>query len=51
MDILLDLYNALIVERVERNPVIAIPTLSINEVENLMVLLIHAMIVEKPDRM
>lgn len=50
-DILLDLYNALIVGRVERNPVIVIPTLSINEVENLVVRRIHAMIVEKLDRM
>jgi len=50
-DILLDLYNALIVGRVERNPVIAIPTLSINEVENLVDRRIHAMIVEKLDKM
>ncbi len=50
-DIFLDLYNALIVGRVERNPVIAIPTLSINEVENLVDRRIHAMIVEKLDKM
>lgn len=50
-DILLDLYNDLIVGRVERNPVIAIPTLSINEVENLVDSRIHAMIVEKLDKM
>jgi hypothetical protein len=50
-DILLDAYNDLIVGRVERNPVIAIPTLNINEVENLVDRRIHAMIAEKLDKM
>jgi chitodextrinase len=50
-DILLDAYNALIVGRVERNPAIAIPTLSITEVEILVDNRIHAMIVSKIERL
>jgi chitodextrinase len=50
-DTLLDAYNDLILGRVEKNPAIAIPAISINEVENLVDRRIHAMIVEKLDKM
>ncbi len=47
----MDAYNDLIVGRVEKNPVITIPSLSIDEVERLVDRRIHAMIVEKLDKM
>lgn len=50
-DVLLDAYNDLIVGRVERNPAIAVPSVSINEVENRVDRRIHALIVEKLDKM
>jgi len=50
-DVMLDAYNDLIVGRVEKNPAITIPTISINEVENLVDRRIHAMIVEKLEKL
>jgi len=50
-DVLLDACNELIVWRVERNPAIPIPTVSMNEVENIVDRRVHAMIVEKLDKM
>jgi len=47
---LLDAYNDLIIGRVEKNPAIAVPTESIEKVENLIDSRIHAMIVEKLDK-
>jgi chitodextrinase len=51
IDTLLDAYNALIIGRVEKNPAIAIPTISIDKVESLVDRRIHAMIVEKIERL
>jgi len=50
-DAVLDAYNDLIVGRVEKNPAIAIPTVSIDAVENLVDRRVHAIIVEKLDKM
>ncbi len=50
-DTMLDAYSDLIVGRVEKNPTIAIPVISINEVESLVDRRIHAMIVDKLDKM
>jgi len=50
-DVLLDAYNDLIVGRVEKNPAIAIPTISIDMVESLVDRRVHALIVEKLDKM
>lgn len=50
-DTLMDAYNDLIVGRVEKNPAIPIPTVSITEVESLVDRRIHALIVEKLDKM
>lgn len=50
-DTLLDAYNDLIVGRVEKNPAIVIPAISIDKVEDLVDRRIHAMIVEKIEKM
>ena len=50
-DMLLNAYSDLILKRVERNPAIPLPTVSINEVENLVDRRIHALIAEKLDKM
>ena len=50
-DMLLDAYNDLIVGRVEKNPAITIPALSIDVVESLVDRRIHAMITEKIDQL
>jgi hypothetical protein len=50
-DTMLDAYNELIVGRVEKNPAISIPTLSINQVENLVDRRVHANIAEKIDQL
>jgi hypothetical protein len=50
-DMLLDAYNDLIVGRVERNPAIVIPSVSIDAVENLVDRRIHTMIAEKIDKL
>lgn len=50
-DMLLDAYNDLIVGRVEKNPAIVIPDVSIDTVESLVDRRIHAMIAEKLDKM
>jgi hypothetical protein len=50
-DMLLDAYNDLIVGRVEKNPAITIPGISIDKVESLVDRRIHAMIVEKIDQL
>jgi hypothetical protein len=50
-DTLLDAYNELIVGRVEQNPTIAIPGVSILVVEDLVDKRIHQMIVEKIDKL
>jgi chitodextrinase len=50
-DTLLDAYNDLIIGRVEKNPAIAVPNVSVNKVETLIDSRIHAMIVEKLDKM
>jgi chitodextrinase len=50
-DTLLDAYNALIIGRVEKNPAIAVPNLSIDKVESLVDRRIHAMIVEKIEKL
>jgi hypothetical protein len=49
-DMLLDSYNDLIVGRVEKNPGIAIPSLSVDAVETLIDERIHALIVKKLDK-
>jgi PKD repeat protein len=50
-DMLLDAYNDLIVGRVEKNPAIVIPNISIDKVESLVDRRIHDMIIEKLDKM
>ena len=50
-DVLLDAYNDMIVDRVEKNPAIAIPSVSIDAVESLVDRRVHAMIIEKLDKM
>jgi chitodextrinase len=50
-DMMLDAYNDLIVGRVEKNPAIAIPSISMDAVENLVDRRVHALIVEKLDKM
>jgi hypothetical protein len=50
-DMLLDAYNDLIIGRVEKNPAIAIPSVSIDTVESLVDRRVHAIIVDKLDKM
>jgi energy-converting hydrogenase Eha subunit E len=50
-DMLLDAYNDLIVGRVENNPAIQIPSLSVAEVEQRVDRRIHQMIAEKIDKL
>jgi hypothetical protein len=48
---MLDVYCDLIIGRIEKNPTIAIPTISIDAVENLVDRRVHAIIVDKLDKM